>query len=284
MSIRHSLSLALALLPGLAPSLAAADPAAPGQVAIESRFIEVQAEFLMDLGVAFNPVDAHYRSTGAQEPADTSHTGTSGSGGGGLNVMAVVSPDGDGPLGAGPAAVGVGVQAEGFYESLKRVLGLVRHHPPDEPDDVTAARDVESAVDLTATARIPFATVPRVGGDGRIILALQPLVGATFTHVETKLRSDQTFFGGEDLRAKESETKAGVVAGVGLTAEIPLLKDIPVLAGLFYKARRVPGSSVELESTFGFTESVAVDSAWQHSVSLMVIVPITLASDPFDMD
>jgi hypothetical protein len=51
-----------------------------------------------------------------------------------------------------------------------------------------------------------------------------------------------------------------------------LLGDIPVLGGLFYKARRIPGNSVEVTSPFDFTEQFSVDDSWQHSVSLVIIL------------
>ena len=117
-----------------------------------------------------------------------------------------------------------------------------------------------------------------------VVLSLQPLNGETFTHVETTLRSDQTFFAGEDLRASDSQTKAGFVGGIGVVSEVgkvPLLGDIPVLTGLFYRARQVPKSSVDLNSTFGFTETVEVKEDWQHNVSLLIVIPIRLG-DRFD--
>jgi hypothetical protein len=281
MSFRHPLLLAVAFVWLAAPAPAAETRSQ--QVEVEARFLEVNAEFLAELGVAFNPADASYSSTGAQAPADTSPTTTSGSGGGGVNLMGVLFPGGNGPFGAGPAAVGIGVLAEGFYESDESLVKIKRH-PGVQANDVIGKRDIDAAVDLVATTRLPIATVPKLGGDGNIVLALQPLVGASFTHVETSLHSDQTGAGGLDLRSRDTDMKAGVVAGVGMTTGLPVLGDIPVLAGLFYKARRVPGDSVEVTSTFGFTERFEVDDSWQHSVQLMFIVPISIIDDPWEDD
>jgi hypothetical protein len=289
MRIRVPLLLPVACLPLLAPAYAVAET--PSQrVELEARIVEVQTEFLAGLGIAINPMDGQYRSTGAQAPADTSHTRVSGSGGGGFNLMAALFPNGTGPFGAGPAAVGIGVLAEGFYASQESVFALDRH-PPGSPDNtVFGKRDIESAVDLAATVRIPIATVPRVGAGGNIVLALQPLVGASFTHVTTSLRSDQTFFGGPDLQESDSQMKPGVLAGIGVTSEItkisnvPYLGDIPVITGLFYKYRHVPASSVEVTSPFGFTEQARVKGSGQHNVNLMIILRANIIRDPFDDD
>jgi hypothetical protein len=286
MSNRHPLLLAAAWLPLLAPMQAVAET--PSQVEVEARIVEVSAEFLAELGVAFNPVDASYSSTGAQEPDDTRRTGTSGLGGGGFDLMATLFPNGMGPFGAGPAAVGIGVLADGFYESDEKVFALNRH-PPDSdlPKDVTAKRDLDFAVDLVATTRLPIAVVPRANQAGNIVLSLQPLIGATFTHVQTTLHSDQTLLAGEDLRASDSQTKAGFVGGIGVVSEVaklPILGDIPVLAGIFYRARQVPKSNVELTSTFGFTEQVEVKEDWQHNVSLMIVIPVKIVDFPWEDD
>ncbi len=280
MSIWHPLFLAVAGVPLLSASLAAADVPRT-QVQVEQRIVEVSTELLAGLGVAFNPVDAQYSSTGGQEPADTARTPTSGSGGGGVNLMGILFPDGTGLFGAGPTELGIGVWAEGSYASEESLIHIKRHPPDEEGNDVFGKRDLESAVDLTATVRIPLLTVPQVGDDGGVVISLQPLVGGTFTHVTTSLDSNQALLGGADLRESESEMKAGVVAGIGVTSKVPFLKDIPLLGGLFYKARRVPGSSVQVQSTLGFTEEFSVDGSWQHSVSLVLILPVTIMRDPF---
>jgi hypothetical protein len=281
MRIRHPLLLAVAFVLLAAPAQAAETRSQ--QVEVEARFLEVNTEFLADLGVAFNPVEASYSSTGAQAPADSSHTRVSGSGGGGVNLMGVLFPSGNGPFGAGPAAVGIGVLAQGFYESDESLIKIKRHPGVQDPD-VIGRRDIDTAVDLVATTRLPIAIVPKMGGDGNIVLSLQPLIGASFTHVKTSLHSDQTGAGGLDLRNTDTDMKAGVVTGIGVTTKIPVLSKIPVLAGLFYKARRVPRTSVEVNSTFGFTEQLKVDDSWQHSVELMIMIPITIVRDPFAGD
>ena len=199
MSIRHPLSFALALLPCLASSLVAVGAGGEPQVAVEARIVEVQVEPLADLGVAFNPVDSQYRSTGAQAPADTHSTGTSGSGGGGLNLMAILFPDGDGLLGAGPTAVGVGAPrprgstASRASDSSADCHGTSPRRAARDDVIANALGALEWAVDLTATARSIRHRRRSARGSGRQDRArVAASVGATFTHVETSLRSDQT--------------------------------------------------------------------------------------------
>jgi Flp pilus assembly secretin CpaC len=128
----------LALLLALVPLLATAGTREP-QVHVESRLVEVNVEFMAELGIGIDSVDSHYRSTGAQEPADTQGTKTSGLGGGGVNLMATRFPDGDGP-------VGVGASGAGFFAGKETIFGLKRHPGGDESNNVIGKREVKSAV------------------------------------------------------------------------------------------------------------------------------------------
>jgi type II secretory pathway component GspD/PulD (secretin) len=255
------------------------------QVQIEARIVEVHAEFLAGMGVNFDDVTAGYSSTGAQEPFRGGSTQTNGtvSVGGRLFVttgLGETQPRG--PFGIGPVSVGAGVFYNHLFGGANDIFGISRHHGGNGTADVFASREIKSFTDVVAAAKIPVVLWrPRIvtadGGQATIVLV--PEIGATFIDTETSLRSDQTFFGGNDSTASRSETKTGLVAGLGVETElgkIPMLGDIPVLAGLFYRARHVPGSEVSQQSPFGFTETVRTESTWEHQALIVFVVPFII--------
>jgi hypothetical protein len=285
---RRAIAVALAAAGWLAtaPSAGAGLDRPAQQVQIESRIVSVSLEAMLPLGVTFDASDYDYSSTGRQEPASGHSLQTGGLIGGGIGVVVTPNPGGDGPFGTGPLELGISSSFLSLFGNDATLVHISRHQPVGDEPDVLGEREIPWLVDVVASLGVPFripalATRPSVTKEGGILLIVEPVVGISIIEQNLQLRSDQTGFGGDVLATSDSDVGVGPVLGIGvkkqvarLPSKVPLFGDIPILAGLFYRARLVPSHSVKLASDQGFTEKLRSDDEWQHQIMIVITARI----------
>lgn len=276
--------LVVAALAVSAASSAMASGPLRSQIVIGARIAEVSGEINAGLGVDFRDMGGSYRSTSNELPGSGSTLNINGLGtvGGTLwfNTGAMAPAPGD------PNALNLGValNVSGFFGGDDDILKLSRHNNNDIVDTVLS-RSIDYTVDVTARASIPIIVVPRITPDGNnVVLFIEPFAGLSVIGTETNLMSDRTGIGGPNLTGSQINTKIGLVTGTGISTEIgkmPFFGDIPILAGLFYKARYVPGTTASVTAG-GVTETGSVDSGWEHEALLVLIAPFIVKNDRDD--